>query len=164
MHSRPKHQHEEHEGTKEQAIFDMKRRCGPGTSSVLRVFVPSCRGGRRCRFLGPLFVSLLLAEPCGAAGENWPVKPVRWILSQPAGSSPDATARLISEQLARRWGQGIVVDNRPGGQNVIGAQIAARARPDGYTYFYATTAALVINSFTFKSLPYDPRRDFVPVG
>ena len=78
----------------------------------------------------------------------WPTKPVRWILSQPAGSSPDATARLISEHLARRWGQGMVVDNRPGGQNVIGAQIAARARPDGYTYFYATTAALVINAFT----------------
>jgi hypothetical protein len=89
---------------------------------------------------------------------------VRWILSQPAGSSPDATARLISERLARQWGQGVVVDNRPGGQNVIGAQLAARARPDGYTYFYATTAALVINPLTFKTLPYDPRKDFVPVG
>jgi tripartite-type tricarboxylate transporter receptor subunit TctC len=112
-----------------------------------------------------LLVPVILgAALCPAAAETWPAKPVRWILSQPAGSSPDATARLIAERLVRQWRQGVVVDNRPGGQNVIGAQIAARARPDGYTYFYATTAALVINPFTFKALPYDPRRDFVPVG
>jgi tripartite-type tricarboxylate transporter receptor subunit TctC len=55
------------------------------------------------------------------------------------------------------------VDNRPGGQNVIGAQLAAKSPADGYNYFFATTAAIVSNPFTFKSLPYDPERDFVPV-
>lgn len=93
----------------------------------------------------------------------WPQRPVRWILSQPAGSGPDILARYVAEQLAKVWGQSIVIENRPGGQNVIGAQAAARAPADGYTYYYATTAAMVTNPFTFKSLPYDPAKDFAPV-
>jgi tripartite-type tricarboxylate transporter receptor subunit TctC len=99
-----------------------------------------------------------------APGQAWPAKPVRFILSQPAGSSPDIVARLLADRLSQMWEQPIVVDNRPGGQNVIGAQVAARAPADGYNFFYATTAALVINLYTFKSLPYDPVKDFVPVA
>jgi len=96
--------------------------------------------------------------------QSWPAKPVRLVLSQPPGSSPDILARMLTERLQKQWGQPIVVENRPGGQNVVGAQIAARAAPDGYTFYYATTAALVVNVYTFKALPYDPRKDFVPVG
>jgi len=99
-----------------------------------------------------------------AAAQDWPNKPVKWILSQPAGASPDITARLVADRLAKMWGQQVIVDNRPGGQNVIGAQLAAKSPADGYNYFWATTAALVSNPFTFKSLPYDPERDFVPVA
>ncbi len=102
----------------------------------------------------------LQAQGTGAA---WPQRPVKWILSQPAGSGPDILARYVAEQLARGWGQPVVVDNRPGGQNVIGAQAAARSAPDGYTFYYATTAAMVTNAYTFKSLPYDAAKDFVPV-
>ncbi|HYP85928.1 tripartite tricarboxylate transporter substrate binding protein [Variovorax sp.] len=101
--------------------------------------------------------SLLRAQP------QWPQRPVRFILSQPAGSGPDILARYVGEQLARGWGQPVVIDNKPGGQNVIGAQAAARAAPDGYTFYYATTAAMVTNVFTFKTLPYDPAKDFAPV-
>lgn len=102
---------------------------------------------------------------CGQAfSQAWPSKPVRFILSQPAGSSPDIVARLLGDRLSRAWGQPVVVDNRPGGQNVIGAQAAARAPADGYNFYYGTTAALVINSYTLKSMPYDPGKDFVPVG
>jgi tripartite-type tricarboxylate transporter receptor subunit TctC len=93
----------------------------------------------------------------------WPQRPVKWIVSQPAGAGPDILARYIAEQMSRTWGQPVVVENRPGGQNVIGAQAAARSAPDGYTFFYATTAAMVTNVFTFKTLPYDPDKDFVPV-
>ncbi len=107
-------------------------------------------------------VSALQAQPAASAAA-WPQRPVKWILSQPAGSGPDILARFIADQLARLWSQPIVVDNRPGGQNVIGAQAAARSAPDGYTFYYATTAAMVSNSFTFKALPYDPVRDFAPV-
>ena len=98
------------------------------------------------------------------AAQSWPTKPVRFILSQPAGSSPDIVARLLGDRLSRLWGQAVVVENRPGGQNVIGAQAAARAPADGNNFYYGTTAALVINSYTLKTMPYDPVKDFVPVG
>lgn len=93
----------------------------------------------------------------------WPQRPVRWILSQPAGAGPDVLARYLAEQLGKLWGQSLVIENRAGGQNVIGAQAAARSAPDGYSFYYATTAAMVTNLYTFKSLPYDPVKDFVPV-
>src|SRR5262249_56679082 len=99
-----------------------------------------------------------------AAAQDSPARPVHWILSQPAGSSPDISARLVADGLSKMWPQQVVVDNRPGGQNVIGAQAAAKSAPDGYNYYFATTAALVSNAFTFKSLPYDAERDFVPVA
>ena len=61
-----------------------------------------------------------------AFAQGWPDKPVKLWLSQPAGSGPDSMARMISEQLSRKWGQAIVVENKPGGQNAIGAQAAAK--------------------------------------
>lgn len=98
-----------------------------------------------------------------AWGQAWPARPIKWILSQPAGAGPDILARFIADNLSRRLGQPIVVENRPGGQNVIGAQAAMRSPADGYFFYYATTAAMVTNIFTFKSLPYDPEKDFAPV-
>jgi len=111
-----------------------------------------------------LLVAMLVAVCGQASAQAWPTKPVRFVLSQPAGSSPDIVARLLGDRLSRAWGQPVVVDNRPGGQNVIGAQAAARAPADGYNFYYGTTAALVINSYTLKSMPYDPNKDFIPVG
>jgi tripartite-type tricarboxylate transporter receptor subunit TctC len=73
-------------------------------------------------------------------------------------------ARLLSERLQKLWGQAVVIENKPGGQNTIGAQAAARAPADGYNFYFATTAALVTNPLLFKTLPYDPQKDFVPVG
>jgi tripartite-type tricarboxylate transporter receptor subunit TctC len=105
-----------------------------------------------------------LAASASAFAQAWPAKQVKLVLSQPPGSSPDILARLLAERLTKRWGQVVLVENRPGGQNIVGAQVAAKAAPDGYTYYYATTAALVTNLYTFKSLPYDPRKDFTPVG
>ena len=102
----------------------------------------------------------LRAQPTPA----WPDKPVRFVLSQPAGSGPDAIARLIVDRLSKTWSQSVWIDNKPGGQNVIGAQAAARSAPDGTTLYFATTAALVTNSFLFKQLPYNPQKDFVPVA
>jgi tripartite-type tricarboxylate transporter receptor subunit TctC len=98
-----------------------------------------------------------------AWAQAWPARPIKWILSQPPGSGPDILARFVADNLSRRLGQPIVVDNRPGGQNVIGAQAAMRSPADGYTFYYATTAAMVTNVFTFKALPYDPEKDFAPV-
>ncbi|MBN9409001.1 MAG: tripartite tricarboxylate transporter substrate binding protein [Burkholderiales bacterium] len=109
----------------------------------------------------------MLLAPLAALAQAqaaWPDKPVKWVLSQPPGSGPDNVARLLSDPLGKSLGQPIVIDNKPGGQNVIGAQTAARSAPDGATFYFATTAALVTNSFLFKTLPYDPQKDFVPVA
>lgn len=94
----------------------------------------------------------------------WPDKPIKVVLSQPPGSGPDNVARLLGERLNRALGQAIVIENKPGGQNVIGAQAAARSAPDGYNFYFATTAALVLNKYLFKTLPYDAQKDFAPVA
>jgi tripartite-type tricarboxylate transporter receptor subunit TctC len=114
--------------------------------------------------LGSLLLAALLGISSQAGAQDWPARPVKFILSQPPGTSPDIAARFIADRLSRQLAQQVVVENRPGGQNVIGAQAAAKAAPDGYTYFFATTAAIVTNPLTFKSLPYDPAKDFAAVA
>jgi tripartite-type tricarboxylate transporter receptor subunit TctC len=99
-----------------------------------------------------------------AHAQGGPDKGIKWILSQPPGSGPDSVARILTERLSRLWGRAVVIDNRPGGQNTIGALAAARAEPDGSTFYFATTAALITNPLLFKTLPYDPAKDFVPVA
>jgi tripartite-type tricarboxylate transporter receptor subunit TctC len=112
---------------------------------------------------GLLLLALLLALP-QAHAQSWPTRPIKAIVSFPAGSAPDIVCRFVTDRLARSLGQQVVVDNRPGAGNVLAAQAAARSAPDGYNFFCATAATLVSNPHTFKSLPYDPARDFVPVG
>src|SRR2546422_10936156 len=80
-----------------------------------------------------------------AAAQDWPNKPVKWILSQPAGASPDITARLVADRLAKMWGQQVIVDNRPGGQNVIGARLAAKCPADRHKSCRAATPAPASN-------------------
>ncbi len=103
------------------------------------------------------------AAPLTASAQAWPQKPVTLIVSQAAGASPDVMARMVADRLSRRLGQGVVIENKPGGANVIGATAAARAAPDGYTYFFATSAALVANPFLIEKMTYDPIKDFAPV-
>lgn len=104
------------------------------------------------------------ASSSWAQSEAWPDKPIRFVLSQPAGSGPDNVARLLGDRLTKSLGQPVVMDNKPGGQNVIGAQAAARSTPDGYTFYFATTAALITNTLLFKQLAYDPQKEFAPVA
>ncbi len=111
-----------------------------------------------------LLIVCLLFFSNGVFSQDWPARPVKFIVSQAPGTSPDITARLIADRLSKLWNQQVVIENRPGGQNVPGAQAAARSAPDGYNFFYATTAAIVSNPVTFKALPYDPAKDFVPVA
>jgi tripartite-type tricarboxylate transporter receptor subunit TctC len=115
-------------------------------------------------FIRLLLLAALLGLSGHAGAQDWPVRPLKFVISQPPGTSPDITARYLADRLARLLGQQVVVENRPGGQNVIGAQAVAKASGDGYTYFFATTAAIVTNPLTFKALPYDPEKDFVPVA
>ena len=115
-------------------------------------------------FVGSLLLVALSTWPAPVTAQPWPARPIRVIVSQAAGGTPDIICRLVTGRLSRALGQQIVVDNRPGSGNIIGAQAAARATPDGYNFFCATAAPLVSNPYTFKSLPYDPVRDFAPVG
>jgi tripartite-type tricarboxylate transporter receptor subunit TctC len=96
--------------------------------------------------------------------QSWPQKPVTIVVSQAAGNSPDVLCRMIADKLSRSLGQQFVVENRPGAANLVGTQAVARAAPDGYTFLFATSAALVTNPYTFKKLPYDPAKDFTPVA
>lgn len=108
------------------------------------------------------FVLCVLAQPVFA--QNWPQRPVTFIVSQSAGASPDVMARMIANKLSMSLGQTVIVENKPGAGNVVGAQAAARSAPDGYTFFFATSAALVTNPYMVKNLSYDAVKDFVPVA
>ncbi len=107
-------------------------------------------------------VVLMAAWP--AAAQTWPERPIKLIVTQAAGGTPDIIARIVTEEVGKRIGGSFVVENRPGGGNVVGTQAAARSAPDGYTFLWATAAALVTNPYTFKALPYDPFKDFITVG
>ncbi|HUA53518.1 MAG TPA: tripartite tricarboxylate transporter substrate binding protein [Candidatus Sulfotelmatobacter sp.] len=117
--------------------------------------------GRRSIMMAALMALALVPT---ASAQSWPERPIKLILSQPAGSGPDAVARILGNHIAAGLGQQIVIDNRPGGQNIIGATAAAHAPPDGYTFYFGTLAALTSNVYLFKTLTYDPRKDFAPVG
>jgi tripartite-type tricarboxylate transporter receptor subunit TctC len=108
-----------------------------------------------------ILAALLLVAASGpATAQAWPDRPVKFISSQAAGGGTDMIGRLIAGQLSAKIGQPVVYENRPGGGNVIGTQAAARSAPDGYTFFYASAAALVTDPHTYKSLPYDPVKAF----
>ncbi len=95
---------------------------------------------------------------------DWPERPVTLVVSQGAGASPDIMARLLAEKLSAKLGTRFIVDNRPGGGNVVGSASVARSAPDGYTLFFATSAALVTNPYVMKNLPYDPLKSFDPAA
>lgn len=111
-------------------------------------------------FLG---IAAALLAPLAAA-QTYPDKPIRLILSVPAGATPDVTARLVTPGLAQRLGQPLVVDNRPGAGGLIGAEIVSKAAPDGYTLFISSPGALTILPHLRKNVPYDTLRDFAPVS
>ena len=111
--------------------------------------------------LSCLIAAALIASFAGA--QDYPVKPVRVILSVPAGATPDVTARLVTPGLANVLGQPMVVDNRGGAGGLIGAEIVSKATPDGYTIFISSPGALTILPH-LRKVPYDTLKDFVPVS
>jgi len=108
-----------------------------------------------------LVLALTFAQPAAHA-QAWPVKPLRAIVPVGAGSSTDIVHRLVLEQLSAGLGQPIVVENRTGAGGTIGTAAVAKADPDGYTLL-ANGSAHTIAPALYKSLPYDPARDFIPV-
>jgi tripartite-type tricarboxylate transporter receptor subunit TctC len=98
----------------------------------------------------------------GAHAQEYPVRPIRIVVPSSPGGGTDILARQLSAKLTERWGQQVVVDNRPGAGQMIGLELVAKAPPDGYTLVLAATP-LAVNTVLFKKVPYDPIRDFAPV-
>lgn len=115
-----------------------------------------------------LVIAVALAS-IGTAGtpgmaQGYPSRPVRIIVPFAPGGGSDIFGRTLAGRLNEALGQPVVVENRPGGNTLIGAELAARAAPDGHTLFLSTNGTVAINPSLYKKLPYDPVKDFAPVG
>ena len=109
-------------------------------------------------------IALLIGSvPAVLAAEAWPSRPIRLIAPFPAGSSVDAAARVITPRVSEALGQSIVIDNRAGASGAIGAELGARAAPDGYTLSGGTTSTHALAKALNPHLGYDPQRDFAPI-
>jgi tripartite-type tricarboxylate transporter receptor subunit TctC len=107
---------------------------------------------------------VVLPAALASAQDGWPSRPVRLVVPSSPGGGTDTYARLLAQGLGQGLKQQILVDNRPGGGGNIGAEIVAKAAPDGYTFLVSSSPALVINSSLFRNLPYSAERDFAPVA
>jgi tripartite-type tricarboxylate transporter receptor subunit TctC len=111
--------------------------------------------------LAPL-AALLLALP--AAAQNFPVKPMRWIVPSAPGDGSDITGRIVAERVSRELGQQVLIDNKPGAGGVVGSEAAAKSPADGYTMIVGNAGSHGINAAIYTKLNYDVARDFVPVA
>jgi tripartite-type tricarboxylate transporter receptor subunit TctC len=105
----------------------------------------------------------ILAAATAAHAQTWPNRPIKVIVPTGPGAATDVMARLMAESVTRGLGQPVVVENLGGASGLIAHQTAARAPADGYTFLFSNTSGLAINPVSFKSIPYDPARDFTPV-
>ena len=99
----------------------------------------------------------------GALAQDYPNQPIRIIVPYTAGGSSDFVARTVGAKMQENLGRAVVVENRPGGNAVIGTELVAKARPDGYTLLLGGTSILTANPALYKNLPYDTLRDFAPI-
>jgi tripartite-type tricarboxylate transporter receptor subunit TctC len=99
-----------------------------------------------------------------ASAQDYPTRPVTILVPQAPGASSDLLARTLGERLQALWGQSIVIDNRPGAGSNLGAAVAARAAPDGYTLLIGTDALMTSNVHLYKNMTFDPIKDFAPVA
>ncbi|MEO8443253.1 MAG: tripartite tricarboxylate transporter substrate binding protein [Betaproteobacteria bacterium] len=118
----------------------------------------------RTRLFGAVTLLAATALPLTAFAQTYPDKPIRVIVPVPAGGTPDVVARLVMPGLSNLLGQQLVVDNRGGAGGLIGAELAAKAVPDGYTIFFSSPGSLTILPHLQKQVNYDTLRDFVPVS
>jgi tripartite-type tricarboxylate transporter receptor subunit TctC len=117
---------------------------------------------RSLTLLAAVTIAALASMP--GATQDFPTRPVRFIVPYAAGGSGDLLARLLGNKLAVIWGQQVVVDNRAGGGGLIGTEFAARSDPDGYTLYLATDGPLTVAASLYKRVSYDWKRDFAPVS
>jgi tripartite-type tricarboxylate transporter receptor subunit TctC len=128
--------------------------------------LPNCRTSRRARVLAAgLAAASACALPPPLGAQDYPARDIHTVCSFAAGSGADILVRYYSDKLSKLAGKPVLVENRPGAQGTIGAEYAARARPDGYTVLITPASSThAAASYTFKKLPYDPIKDFVSVA
>jgi len=112
---------------------------------------------------GHAIAAALLLTGGAQAQQDYPAKPIRIVVPSSPGGGTDILARQIAQKLTERWGQQVVVENRPGAGQMIGIELVARAAPDGYT-LALTASPLALNTVLYKKVPYDPIRDFAPIS
>ena len=115
------------------------------------------------RRIALLLLLALPALPSIALAQAWPSKPIKWVVPFAPGGTTDILARTVGEKLGAALGQPVIVENRPGAGGGVGADFVAKSPPDGYTLVGGTISTHAINASLYKSLPYDPVRDFVPI-
>ncbi len=115
------------------------------------------------RWLSYAIVAAVWICPATSWAQNFPSKPVRYVIPFNAGSSPDVVGRILAERLTRLWGQQVVVENRVGAAGTLGSAFVAKAPPDGYTLLQANIATNAISVSLYAKLPYDQLRDFAPI-
>jgi tripartite-type tricarboxylate transporter receptor subunit TctC len=99
-----------------------------------------------------------------ASAQTYPTRQIRLVVPFAAGGPADLLARIIADEMSKDFGQQVFVDNRPGANTIIGAELVAKADPDGYTLLMAIDGTLVMNPFLYSKLAYDPFKDFTPVS
>ena len=109
-------------------------------------------------------VAASMAFACAALAQSYPTRPVRVIVPYPPGDAADILARLIGPKASERMGQAMVVENRPGASGQIGMEVLKNSAPDGYTIGVGQGGNLVVAPHTYKKIPYDPLKDFVPIA
>ncbi|MCC6531839.1 MAG: tripartite tricarboxylate transporter substrate binding protein [Burkholderiales bacterium] len=123
------------------------------------------REARRLRALRTWTPGIGVALLCAASiapvlAQSYPVKPVRLVIPFPPAGATDVVGRTFAGKFAEAWGQQVIVDNRPGANTIVAAELVARAAPDGYTLFLTTAATQVNNVLLYRKLPYDARKSF----
>ncbi len=107
---------------------------------------------------------VLLGSLANAQAIDYPTRTIKFVVPFPSGSGTDQAARAAANDITRRTGQPVIVENKPGANGLIAAQQVARAAPDGYTVFITSMTTQSVNPFLYKKLPYDPVADFIPVA
>lgn len=118
---------------------------------------------RVCTMLGST-LAVALAPISTSSAEDYPSRPVQLVVPYAPGGSGDLLARLLGDVLSRKWGQQVVIENKPGAGGLIGTEAAAKSSPDGYTLYLATDGPLTIAATLHHHLAYDWKRDFAPIS
>jgi tripartite-type tricarboxylate transporter receptor subunit TctC len=109
------------------------------------------------------WIAALGLASTGAAAQDYPTRLIRIVVAQAPSSGPDLTARALGQKLTESWGQPVIVENRPGANGIIGGEMVAKAKPDGYTLLLGVPSAMTVNQFVYRKMPYDPVRDLAPI-